>query len=86
MHIELLDETATGGGRHRFVTQVLEVNGLGEHNRPTTTLVFGPGTDGRAVPLHRPDCLPDLTRAGFDERLLDNRYGTWDLTPTGGAR
>jgi Flp pilus assembly CpaF family ATPase len=77
VHIELQDEIARGGGRQRFVSQVVEVNGQGEHNRPATTAVFGPGPDGRAVPLHRPGCLPDLIRAGFDERLLDHRSGTW---------
>lgn len=77
VHLELVDDSATGGTRRRFVSQVVEVNGLGERNRPATTAVFGPGGDGRAVPLHRPMCLPDLVRAGFDERLLDHRSGTW---------
>jgi Flp pilus assembly CpaF family ATPase len=80
VHVELVDETATGGQRRRFVSQVVEVNGLGEHNRPATTAAFGPGDDGRAVPLHRPLCLPDLVRAGFDERLLDLRRGAWSST------
>lgn len=83
VHIELLDQSATGGQRHRFVSQVVEVNGLGERNRPATTLVFGPGSDGRAVPLHRPECLADLVRAGFDETLLDHRQGTWAYAPGG---
>ncbi|CAL8978653.1 hypothetical protein CELL_02926 [Cellulomonas sp. T2.31MG-18] len=82
VHIELLTEH---GHRHRYVSQVLEVNGLGETHRPATTAVFGPGPDGRAVPLHRPEFLPDLVRAGFDERLLDHRDGTWP-TPMGGER
>lgn len=85
VHIELLDDTTTGGQRRRFVTQVVEINGLGERDRPATTLVFGPGPDGRAVPLHRPACLADLARAGFDETLLDYRRGTW-LEPLGGDR
>jgi pilus assembly protein CpaF len=79
VHIELLDETATGGRRHRFVSQVVEIAGLGETNRPATTTVFGPGPDGRAVPVHRPGCLPELVRAGFDPNLLDHRNGTWAL-------
>jgi len=82
VHIELLTEA---GRRSRFVSQVLEIAGLGENNRPATTTVFGPGPDGRAVPLHRPSCLPDLVRAGFDERLLDHRTGTW-TAPLEGAR
>ncbi|HEY3547389.1 MAG TPA: CpaF/VirB11 family protein [Propionicimonas sp.] len=82
VHIELL---TTEAHRHRFVSQVLEIAGLGENNRPVTTTVFGPGTDGRAVPLHRPACLPELVRAGFDEHLLDHRTGTW-TTALDGAR
>jgi Flp pilus assembly CpaF family ATPase len=82
VHIELFTEA---GHRHRFVSQVLEIAGLGENNRPATTTVFGPGPDGRAVPLHRPTCLSDLVRAGFDEHLFDHRYGTW-TTPLDGAR
>lgn len=74
VHIELLTEA---GRRYRYVSQVLEIAGLGENNRPSTTTVFAPGPDGRAVPAHRPQCLPDLARVGFDERLLDHRTGTW---------
>ncbi|WP_263730439.1 CpaF family protein [Cellulomonas sp. SG140] len=82
VHIELLTEH---GQRHRYVSQVLEVNGLGETNRPATTAVFGPGLDGRAVPLHQPGFLHELVRAGFDEHLLDQRDGTWP-SPVDGAR
>ena len=82
VHIELLTD---GGRRHRFVSQVLEIAGLGENNRPVTTSVFGPGPDGRAVPLHRPGRLPDLVRAGFDEHLLDHRYGTWTTSLDGAS-
>jgi Flp pilus assembly CpaF family ATPase len=78
VHIQLLDETALGGRRHRFVSEVLEVNGIGEHSRPALTTVFGPGPDGRAVPMHQPACLPDLVRAGFDPAFLDARAGTWN--------
>ncbi len=77
VHLTLLDESPIGGRRHRFVSEVLEVNGLGESARPATTTVFGPGVDGRAVPLHRPSCLGDLVRAGFDPAWLDHRTGTW---------
>lgn len=83
VHVELVDDQGDGT-RSRFVSQVVEVAGLGEHNRPSTTNVFAPRPDGRAVPLHRPDCLPDLVAAGFDERLLDHRLGTWAVS--GAAR
>lgn len=77
VHLTLLDESPIGGRKHRFVSQVLEVNGLGESARPATTTVFGPGADGRAVPHHRPSCLGDLVRVGFDPAWLDHRTGTW---------
>lgn len=77
VHLTLLDESAIGGRKHRFVSQVVELNGLGESNRPATTTVFAPGPDGRAVPTHRPQCLGDLVRAGFDPGWLDHPIGTW---------
>ncbi|NMR19226.1 CpaF family protein [Cellulomonas fimi] len=87
VHLTLLDESAAGGRKHRFVSQVVEITGLGEGARPATTAVFGPGPDGRAVPLHRPGCLPDLVRAGFDPTFLEQRAGTWTtpLDTIGGA-
>jgi len=78
VHIELLDDDT---GRHRFVSQVVEINGLGEGSRPTTTTVFGPGEDGRAVPMHHPEGLARLVRAGFDPGLLSQRAGTWAAWP-----
>ena len=77
VHLTLRDDSHVGGCRHRFVSEVLEVDGIGEANRPATTTVFGPGPDGRAVPLHSPRCLPDLVRVGFDASLLDLRDGAW---------
>jgi Flp pilus assembly CpaF family ATPase len=78
VHLDLVDESPIGGRKHRFVSQVLEINGLGEGNRPATTEVFGPGADGRAVPKHRPGCLAELVRRGFDPGFLDHPGGTWD--------
>jgi len=75
VHLTLVDESATGGPKHRFVSHVVEIAGLGESSRPATTAVFGPGNDGRAVPLHQPSCLPALVRAGFDPALLD--HASW---------
>jgi Flp pilus assembly CpaF family ATPase len=77
VHIALLDESAQGGRRHRFVSDVLEIDGIGEAGRPVTTHVFAPGQDGRAVPTHHPRCLPELQRAGFDAGLLEHRTGLW---------
>lgn len=77
VHITLLDESALGGRRHRFVSEILEVEGIGEFGRPVTTAVFTAGPDGRAVPAYSPTCLPELVLAGFDPGLLDHRGGTW---------
>ena len=77
VHVTLLDETELGGKRHRFVSDVLEIDGIGEGHRPVTTRVFGPGPDGRAVPMHHPRCLPELRRVGFDASLLEQRQGMW---------
>lgn len=80
VHVSMIDETGVGGRRHRFVSHVLEVIGLGEHGRPALNTVFGPALDQgepRAVPRVPPACLDDLRRAGFDADLLDNPYGTW---------
>ncbi|MEZ0067165.1 pilus assembly protein CpaF [Streptacidiphilus sp. MAP12-20] len=89
VHVTMIDETGIGGKRHRFVSHVLEVTGLGEQGRPALNTVFGPrkgGVDGqgrqiwsepRGVPQTPPACLDDLRRAGFDAGLLRNPYGTW---------
>ncbi len=77
VHVNLLDESAIGGRKHRFVSEVLEIDGLGEFGRPTTTSVFSPGLDGRAVPAFAPACLPALIRAGFNPAFLDMPSGTW---------
>lgn len=77
VHINLLDESAIGGRKHRFVSEVLEIDGIGEFGRPTTTAVFTAGPDGRAVPTYPPSCLPVLIRAGLNPGFLDLPGGTW---------
>jgi pilus assembly protein CpaF len=68
------DETAIGGRKHRFVSQVEEVIGVTETSRISTTTVFGPGPDGRAVPRHLPERVrTQLLRVGYDARML-SRY------------
>jgi Flp pilus assembly CpaF family ATPase len=71
VHLTLQHDAQSGGRRHRFVREVLEVDGIGEAGRPVVTTVFRPGPDGRAIPAHRPACLTDLVAAGFDARLFD---------------
>ncbi|OZV80167.1 secretion system protein E [Micromonospora echinospora] len=71
VYVNVEDETAIGGRKHRFVSHVEEVIGAGEGNRITTTEVFGPGPDGRAVPKHLPERVrQQLLRVGYDARLL----------------
>jgi Flp pilus assembly CpaF family ATPase len=74
VHLALHHDAAAGGARHRFVAEILEVDGIGESGRPVVTTVFTPGPDGRAVPAHHPRCLPDLVAAGFDPALLDHPH------------
>ncbi|GGK36823.1 ATP/GTP-binding protein [Pilimelia terevasa] len=79
VYVELIDETAIGGRKHRFVSHVLEVDGLypdGEGVRTTT--VFGPadGLSGRAVPQHLPERhFTRLQRVGYDPHLLNHHRG-----------
>ncbi|RIV38865.1 CpaF family protein [Micromonospora radicis] len=71
VYVTVEDETGIGGRKHRFVSHVEEVLGVGESSRITTTRVFGPGPDGRAVPRHLPERVRDqLLRVGYDARLL----------------
>jgi Flp pilus assembly CpaF family ATPase len=74
VHLAMRHDADSGGQRHRFVSEVLEVDGIGESGRPVVTTVFTPGPDGRAVPAHQPRCLPDLVAAGFDDTLLDHPH------------
>ena len=88
VHVDMLDERATGGALQRYVTTVLEVAGIGENGRPATNELFTPGPDGRAVPAGTPPSprlLDQLLRAGFDPSLLDHPSGLWSAslgTPT----
>ena len=74
VHLAMRHDAERGGQRLRFVSEVLEVDGIGETGRPVVTTVFTPDADGRAVPAHRPRCLPDLVAAGFDAALLDHPH------------
>ncbi|MDH6122721.1 Flp pilus assembly CpaF family ATPase [Kitasatospora sp. GAS204A] len=83
VYLSLVDETAIGGSRHRFVSQVVEITGVGEGGRPSRQHIFGPREEAgrrevRAVPLMAPQCLPDLERVGFDRRLLQQPWGAWE--------
>jgi len=77
VHIRLIDEGYPVHTRRRFVSQVVESNGVGEGGRPALTDVFGPGPDGRAVPQVRPVDLDDYLRVDFDPSWLDLRDGRW---------
>ncbi|PZF87552.1 CpaF family protein [Micromonospora endophytica] len=71
VYVTVEDETGIGGRKHRYVSHVEEVLGVSEGSRITTTQVFGPGPDGRAVPRHLPERVRDqLLRVGYDARLL----------------
>ncbi|HYN55838.1 MAG TPA: ATPase, T2SS/T4P/T4SS family [Motilibacterales bacterium] len=74
VHLTLRHDAERGGQRHRFVAEVIEVDGVGEAGRPVVTTIFTPGPDGRAVPAHNPHCLAELVAAGFDPSLLDQPH------------
>ncbi|MGW4890726.1 CpaF family protein [Kitasatospora sp. NPDC004240] len=83
VYVRLVDETAIGGKKHRFVSDIVELTGVGEQGRPSRQAVFGPREEAgrrepRAVPLMPPQCLADLERAGFDRRLLQQPWGAWE--------
>lgn len=80
VYVDMTDETRIGGRRHRYVSHVLELTGIGENGRPATNSVFSPGAEFgelRAVPRMDPACVDDLCRAGFDSSLLQQAYGAW---------
>ncbi len=81
-HIDLIvqigvdDQTARGGRKHRYVSEVVEV-ARGENGRPAISDLFAAGPDGRAVPRTHPSFLIDLQGVGFDAGWLNQRDGTW---------
>jgi pilus assembly protein CpaF len=85
VHITTVDERWIGGERHRFVSQVIECNGIGEGGRPAVTDLFVPGPDGRAVPEHDPVDLADYVRVGFDPDWLRSGRSDWP-SAAGGRR
>lgn len=78
VNVRMIDETQLGGRKWRFVSEVIEVTGVGEGGHPSWNNVFVPGPDGRAVPGTTPARVMDLRRAGFDARLLDQPDGLWE--------
>ncbi|MFB8759352.1 CpaF family protein [Streptomyces nigra] len=80
VYVDMTDETRIGGRRHRYVSHVLELTGIGEAGRPATNEVFAPGREWgelRAVPRMEPGCIDDLRRVGFDSSLLQAPGGAW---------
>ncbi|MFI9825205.1 CpaF family protein [Streptomyces sp. NPDC052013] len=80
VYVDMTDETQIGGRRHRYVSHVLELTGIGENGRPATNEIFAPGREFgelRAVPRMDPGCIDDLRRVGFDSGLLQQPYGAW---------
>ncbi|MFF8717048.1 CpaF family protein [Streptomyces sp. NPDC015184] len=80
VYVDMTDETQIGGRRHRYVSHVLELTGIGESGRPATNEIFSPGKEFgelRAVPRMNPGCVDDLRRVGFDSSLLQQYYGAW---------
>ncbi|WP_245238522.1 CpaF/VirB11 family protein [Streptomyces sp. MZ04] len=90
VYVRLVDETelvgpdGRPGRKHRFVSHIMEITGIGEHGRPSHQMVFAPrdderGREPRGVPHGNISqvCLQDLVRAGFDRSVLLNPRGSW---------
>ncbi|WP_329345274.1 CpaF/VirB11 family protein [Streptomyces microflavus] len=81
VYLTYLDETAIGGRKHRFVSNIYEVHDIvGEGGRPVTTELFAPqGPEPRAVYKNMPTFIGDLERTGQFHRqwLTDNPFGAW---------
>ncbi|MEU3296680.1 CpaF/VirB11 family protein [Streptomyces longwoodensis] len=91
VYVRLVDETelvapdGRTGRKHRFVSHVMEITGIGEGGRPSCQMVFAPREhNGRREPRAVPHgnisqaCLDDLVRAGLDRSILHNRpWGSW---------
>jgi Flp pilus assembly CpaF family ATPase len=78
VYVDMVDETAIGGRRHRFVSDIVEIDGLGDGARPATQAIFGPGVDGRARPrVHPQRTRAKLLRTGFDLAWLNQTDGMW---------
>ena len=87
VYIRLVDETAIGGVKHRFVSEIVEITGIGETGRPSVQRVFGPREanghrEVRAVPDTMPLCIEDLVRAGFERSWWQYSFGAWDTPLT----
>ncbi|MGH3680357.1 MAG: CpaF family protein [Natronosporangium sp.] len=79
IYLDIVDETALGGRRHRYVSHVVEVVGTSGRGQVVTTELFAPGPDGRGVPRHHPERLREvLLRAGYDSRRLAAAMATGD--------
>jgi Flp pilus assembly CpaF family ATPase len=81
---ELIDANGRHGNKHRFVSHLMEITGIGENNRPSHQMIFAPREqDGvrepRAVPQQQPSprYLADIERAGFARHELTREWGTW---------
>ena len=88
VYVDMINETAIGGQRHRFVSHVIEIDGLGDGVRPATQTIFGPGLDGRGRPrVHPQRTRAALQRTGYDLGWLNISDGMWPFplrTITGG--
>ncbi|HOB04042.1 MAG TPA: CpaF/VirB11 family protein [Propionibacteriaceae bacterium] len=74
VHIRLTDDTWRGGRRRRYVSEVRQVTGAIENDRPTTHLTYATDADGVPVSFH-PDAGFWADLAPFDHAWSDPRYG-----------
>ena len=63
IHVTLQDDTWRGGTRRRFISEVRQLTGVIENNRPTTHLVYRAGPS----PLFQPEAGMSAELAAFQE-------------------
>lgn len=80
VYVDFKNQRRIGGREHRYVSHVLEVNGVADNKGVRTTTVFGPGPDGRAVPQHNPERYwEELQDAGWNPQqfIASKGEGAW---------
>lgn len=81
VYVDMTDETQIGGRRHRYVSHVLELTGIGENGRPATNAVFSPGSEwGSFGPC------PGWTRAASTTCAVSGSTPRSCNSPTGPGR
>jgi len=69
--VQRRNDYKVGGGLRRYINSVREVNGV--DGRVTSSEIWAPGRDGRAMPAAPIQCIADLEAVGYEPA----NYGRW---------